>query len=128
MQKQIQVAFVASVLMLGIAACSAGSGSGSTPFGNKVDAPASGGEKSVTLNWSPPASNTDGSPLTDLSGYKVFYGTASRQYFNALSVPDAHVASAVIGGLAPGHWYFSVKSVSASGVESDYSGEVEAML
>jgi hypothetical protein len=103
--------------------CSGGSGAS----GN-VDPPAPGGEKSVTLNWSPPAMNTDGSPLTDLSGYKVFYGTASRQYFTPLPVPDPHVASTVIDGLAPGHWYFSIKSVSASGAESDYSGEVEVVL
>jgi hypothetical protein len=111
--------------MLGLAACSGGSGS---PPGNAADRPASGAEKSVTLNWSPPAINTDGSALTDLSGYKVFYGTASRQYFGALSVPDPHVASAVIDGLAPGRWYFAIKSVNASGEESDYSGEVEVVL
>jgi len=116
------------VLILGVAACSAGSGPDPAPSGNKIDPPASGAEKSVTLNWSPPAVNTDGSPLTDLSGYKVFYGTASRQYGSALSVPDPLVASAVIDGLAPGHWYFSIKSVSASGAESDYSGEVEVVL
>ena len=29
----------------------------------------------VTLSWDPPTTNADGTPLTDLAGYKVYYGT-----------------------------------------------------
>ena len=39
-----------------------------------------GTTQSVTLNWTAPTTNTDGSALTDLAGYVVSFGTASRQY------------------------------------------------
>jgi hypothetical protein len=29
----------------------------------------------ATLSWDPPTTNVDGTPLTDLAGYKVYYGT-----------------------------------------------------
>ena len=33
----------------------------------------------VTLSWVAPNQNTDGSALTDLAGYKIFYGTQFRK-------------------------------------------------
>ncbi len=34
----------------------------------------------ATLSWTPPTQNTDGSPLTDLAGYRVYWGTSSGNY------------------------------------------------
>lgn len=84
--------------------------------------------RSVTLNWSVPTLNTDGSKLTDLAGYRVFYGTASRQYSNSVRVYGAASTSAVLDGLASGTWYFAIRSINQAGVASDYSGEVKAAL
>ena len=72
--------------------------------------------------------NTDGSPLTDLGGYVVFYGTASRIYSGSLKIGDPVITSASVEGLPSGLWYFSLKSVTAAGIESDFSGEVQAYL
>jgi hypothetical protein len=83
---------------------------------------------SVTLNWSAPVSNTDGSALTNLSGYKVFYGTASRTYSKTLTLSGAGSTSVVISGLTSGTWYFAIKSYNTSGVYSAYSGEVVVKL
>ena len=38
------------------------------------------------------------------------------------------MTSAVIEGLGPGRWYFSIKSINEAGMESDFSGEVYADL
>jgi hypothetical protein len=84
--------------------------------------------RSVTLSWTAPVSNTDGSALTDLSGYTVHYGKSSRGYQTSLRLTGAATNSVVIEGLAAGTWYFSIKSVNVTGVESDYSGEVVATL
>lgn len=84
--------------------------------------------RSVTLNWTAPTSNTDGSALTDLAGYSVSYGTTSRAYGTTVDVPGATADSIVIEGLAPGTWYFAIKSRSRMGIESEYSGEVVAVL
>ena len=40
---------------------------------------------SATLSWTPPTENTDGSPLTNLSGFQIHYGTSGRRL-----EPDHH--------------------------------------
>ena len=83
---------------------------------------------SVTLRWTAPTRNTDGTALTDLAGYKVFYGTASRVYSKSVKLAGAGVTSVVIEGLTAGTWYFAMKSYDTAGVESAYSGEVKVSL
>jgi hypothetical protein len=78
---------------------------------------AAGGTGAVTLNWSAPTSNSDGSALTDLSGYKILYGKNAGNLDQSKSLPST-VNSAVIDNLATGTWYFAVVSVNASGTES----------
>ena len=84
--------------------------------------------KSVTLNWTTPTANTDGTALSNLAGYKVSYGSSSGQYATTVSLPSAALTSVVLEGLNSGTWYFAIKSVNAVGAESDYSGEVSAVL
>jgi hypothetical protein len=84
--------------------------------------------KSVTLNWIKPTKNIDGSALTDLAGYVVSYGNAPGTYSTSLPLTGASTTSVTVEGLSAGSWYFAIKSRSATGVESDYSGEVVAVL
>lgn len=84
--------------------------------------------RSVTLNWTAPTSNTDGSALTDLAGYRVSYGNASKSYQTTVSVPNAGATSVVLEGLAPGTWYFAIRSYTNAGVDSAYSSEINASL
>src|SRR5690348_4647284 len=35
---------------------------------------------SITLGWVPPTQNSDGTPITNLAGYKIHYGTTSSDY------------------------------------------------
>jgi hypothetical protein len=84
---------------------------------------------SVTLSWVPPTTNTDGTPVTGLAGFRVFYGTASRQYSQSISIPSPTMTAAVVEGLSAGTtWYFAVTAVNASGVESAYSQEASKLL
>jgi len=70
----------------------------------------------ITLAWDP---NVE----PDLSGYKVYSGTASRNYSGTVDV--GNWTSCVMGGLEPGRtYYFAAKAYNASGSESDYSAEV----
>lgn len=87
-----------------------------------------GGDKTVSLSWSAPTANTDGSALKDLAGYRVYYGVSPRQYLVSLSLPSPVLNSAVVEGLGAGTWYFAIKAVNAAGVESDYSSEAMASL
>jgi hypothetical protein len=84
--------------------------------------------RSVTLSWTSPTHNTDGTRLTDLAGYRLYYGQTSREYTKSVNVPAAATQSVVIEGLATGTWYFAIKSFNSQGVLSGFSGEVKAML
>jgi hypothetical protein len=77
----------------------------------------------VTLSWIAPAQNTDGSPLTNLAGYRIFYGTRSRQYDHEIRLDDPGITTYVVENLVPGTYYFAAKSFNSNGVESDFSGE-----
>ena len=79
--------------------------------------------ETVRLRWTPPTLNTDGTPLVDLADYRVFYGQVSGSYDHSVRTGSAAITSVEIEGLAPGLWYFTVKAVNRSGVESDYARE-----
>ncbi len=76
----------------------------------------------VTLTWDAPTTNADGTPLTDLAGYKVYYGTSSRDYTKTIDV--GNTTTYQITGLSGGTYYFAVTAYDTSGNESDYSEEV----
>ncbi|HZD53113.1 MAG TPA: fibronectin type III domain-containing protein [Woeseiaceae bacterium] len=80
---------------------------------------------SVTLSWSAPTQNSDGTPLTDLAGYRIYYGTAPSQYDRQVEINGAGVLSAVIDNLTQGTWYFAATAFTTGGLESDLSTEVQ---
>lgn len=75
----------------------------------------------VTLSWTPPTENTDGTPLTDLSGYKIYYGTSAGALTKSIDVSTAGVSMYVVEDLTPATWYFAITAVTASGEESNFS-------
>jgi hypothetical protein len=87
-------------------------------FNLQVVATATG---SATLSWTPPTQNSDGTPLGDLTAYRVYYGTVSGSYPNSTNITNPGLASFVVDQLTPATWYFVITAVNASGVESAYS-------
>ena len=84
----------------------------------------SGETGSATLSWTPPTSRVDGSPLTNLAGYKIYYGRMSGIYDYETDVDNAGVSTYVIEGLVSGEWYFSLSAYDSEGLESERSNEV----
>jgi predicted phage tail protein len=82
----------------------------------------------VTLNWTPPTQNTDGTPLTNLAGYDIHYGTASGKYTQTVTIDNPGIATYVVGNLSPGTYYFSVTAVNSQGTESPLSSEVSTTV
>jgi hypothetical protein len=76
---------------------------------------------SVTLNWVAPTENEDGSPLEDLAGYQIYWGTSPGNYPNSLTIDNPGLTTYVIDNLAPGVYEFVATSFNAAGVESVYS-------
>ena len=74
------------------------------------------GQTSVTLAW-------DRCAGTNIEGYKIYYGVASRTYTNASNV--GNVTNATISSLISGKiYYFAATAYNTSGLESDYSTEI----
>lgn len=71
--------------------------------------------QSVTLAW-------DASTEPDLAGYRVYYGTAQRQYSAHIDV--GNVTTFTINDLADGTYYFAATAYDAAGNESAFSNEV----
>ncbi len=89
------------------------------PFSITV-ASANSGSGNAMLSWTAPTTNTDGSTLTDLAGYRIYYGTDPGDLDVVVNV-SAGVTSDVIEGLTTGTWYFAIKSYTNAGAESALS-------
>jgi Fibronectin type III domain len=79
------------------------------------------GTGSATLSWTPPTQNTDGSPLNNLAGYRIYWGTSAGSYAHSVTVNNPGLATYVVTELAPAQWYFVVTAYSAAGAESGNS-------
>jgi hypothetical protein len=80
----------------------------------------------ATLSWDPPTTNADGTPLTDLAGYKVYYGTVSGSYSQNINV--GNITTYTVADLNNGTYYFAVTAYNTSGNESEYSNEVSKTI
>ena len=87
--------------------------------------PASAGQ--AILSWDPPITNADGSPLTDLSGYRIYYGTSPGVYGTVIDV--GNLITSTVTNLAGGSlYYFVVTAYDLSGNESQFSYEVNKII
>jgi len=101
-----------------------------------LDASGNTGQKQLTVNYTPPTSNTailswDSVNASTLSGYRVYYGTAPGSYAQpagqGISVGNTNTYTVM--GLSSGtRYYFAVTSVDTSNVESTYSTEVSKAI
>jgi hypothetical protein len=94
------------------------------PFAIVVKAPAAipgTGAGSATLSWTPPTENTDGTPITNLAGYHIYYGASASAMTSTITVANATETSYVVGGLAPGTYYFAVVAYNSAGMDSPES-------
>ena len=77
----------------------------------------------VSLAWDPPTNNIDGTLLTDLGGYKLYWGTSSRVYTNVQDTGLVLTYSLV--GLPSGTTnYFAVTAYTTITNESTFSDEL----
>ncbi len=78
----------------------------------------------VTLSWVAPTQNSDGSPLMDLAGYKIYYRKNSGRYDQEIQIDNPSITTYVVEQLSPATYYFAATAFNSSGVESAYSAEV----
>lgn len=89
---------------------------------------AQGGPGTVTLTWQPPTQYSDGTPLTSLAGYDVYYGTASQSYSQSIKLTNPGLSTYVVQNLPAGTYYFAVAAYDSTGALSSFSPEVSAAV
>jgi hypothetical protein len=77
------------------------------------------GTGSITLSWTPPTMNEDGSPLK-LTGYRIYWGRSEGNYAHSVVLDNPGLTRYVIEKLASGTWYFVATALSGD-LESDFS-------
>lgn len=82
--------------------------------------------KSITLSWTRPTENSDGTSLTDLAGYTLHYGTSSEDYTGSIQITSATQTSYVVSGnsFPPGKYYFAISAYNAQQISSSLTGEI----
>ena len=93
-----------------------GPGTGATTV-----APSLSGPGSATLSWEAPTANSNDSPLTDLAGYRIYYGSSPEQLSHTVEIKTIGLQTYVLDDLEPGTWYFAVRALAANGSESKLS-------
>ncbi len=76
---------------------------------------------SATLVWQAPTDNIDGTPITDLAGYRIHFGASTQELNQVIEVDGAASTSYVINSLASGTYYFAVSAYNAFGIEGALS-------
>jgi hypothetical protein len=75
----------------------------------------------ATVSWLAPTVNEDGSALTNLAGYRIYYGTSQADLTQFVTIDSVGVLTHMVDNLSPATWYFAVKAFTTNGVESDFS-------
>lgn len=79
------------------------------------------------VRWQAPTQNVDGSALTDLAGYRVYWGQLSRNYTGSHTINSAAVTQWE-ANIAAGDYYFALTAFYAQDNESAYSNEVRKTI
>ena len=83
---------------------------------------------STTLSWSAPTQNVDGSVLTNLGGYKIYYGTSATSMSRVIEVTNPSLTRYVVENLPSTTWYFSITTLTSAGRESQPSGVISVTI
>ena len=101
---------------------------GTSPATAQSAATSGSGNTSATLSWEAPTTNTNGTALTNLAGYRIYYGSSATDLSQKVQLNGVGVQTYVFDNLQAGTWYFAVMAVTSAGVESALSNKVSATI
>ena len=82
----------------------------------------------ATLSWVAPTENSDGSALTNLAGYRVYYGTSASALNTMAELSNPSLTTYMVTGLTAGTYYFALKAYTSANVESDLSNIASKLI
>ena len=86
---------------------------------------------SKTLCWDWPVANTDGSPLTDLAGAKIYWSQTSGAYLDidskdvGMATPSGAVSACYTVTTLQGTWNLVSTTYNTAKIESAFSNEIK---
>ena len=83
---------------------------------------------SVTLSWTPPTQNEDGSQLTDLAAYRILWSRDGGAFSDSVRINNPSVTRYVVENLTPGTYEFAATSINSAGVESRFSNSITKVV
>jgi hypothetical protein len=83
---------------------------------------------SATLDWMPPTENSDGTILSNLAGYTVYYGTSPGNLTQSVKITNPGLTAYTMTNLPSGTWYFAVTAYSSAGTESSRTATVSTTI
>jgi len=118
--------FVMLLITLSLSACNSGEAyNGNTGAGVGVtqETTPQGVTQDVALSWTAPVEREDGTPISmsEIAGYRVYYGTSEGNYPNKLDIADSYNMQATLSNLVSGTYYIVVTSYDMDGRESAFS-------
>jgi len=78
----------------------------------------------ATLIWTRVTKNSDGTNLTDLAGYQIWYGRSPRALNNVVTLSNPNLTTYRVTNLPPGTWYFAVAGYRSNGKQGRRSAFV----
>jgi hypothetical protein len=98
------------------------------PFTIQVTAPIAPTTGSAQLSWGAPKTNANGTEITELAGYHIYYGTSDSVLQEKITITSPNVTTYLIQGLKPGTYYFSVVAYNSLGVDSAESNVASKII
>jgi hypothetical protein len=83
---------------------------------------------SATLSWMPPTQNADGSALTNLAGYRIYYGTDPVTLSQTVELKNPGLSRYVVENLFPATWHFAMKAFNSKSEDSALIGVVSITI
>jgi hypothetical protein len=102
------------------------SGSGGSSTGGSGGGGSTTTTGSLSLRWTAPSARSDGSglALSEIGGYKIYYGTSRGNYSGIYNQTNGAATSATVSNLASGTYYLAMSTYDTSGREGPRSSEV----
>ena len=102
-------------------ACANGDGGTQTAVGFNQD--------SVTVSWTAPTERSNGDPLSlsDIGGYRIYYGPQRGFYNRQVNIPDSTAQQATVTG-ERGYYFFVITTYDTAGRESKFSPVFEKRI
>ncbi len=79
---------------------------------------------SAVLHWTAPTTNTDGSTISDLAGFRVAYGRSATSLTQSATIANPSISTYTVQNLASGTWYFAIAAYNTGGGESALTAPV----